>query len=452
MKIKVIEKSYSEVMEIAGQKRKHKKPIRPSMFFRTLMKLISAPDLKSARFTKEKIGMEKLGKNESALYLMNHSSFIDLEIVADLLYPRPFNIITTSDGFIGKEWLMRQIGCIPTNKFVTDTTLVRDILYAVRKKKSNVVLFPEAGYTFDGKATTLPDTTAGLIKLLGIPVVTITSFGAFSRDPLYNNLQKRNVPVHAVEKYALSAEDIKRMSAEEIDAVVSEAFSFDGFEWQHENKIKINEPFRADGLNRVLYKCPHCQAEGEMLGRGIFLTCKHCNETYVLNEYGYLEYKGKSISPESLSAENTEEAENRDGAKFKRIPDWYEWERECVKAELLEDKYSFDIPVDVCMTVDTRCIYHVGEGKLIHNKDGFKLTANDNSFSYEHKPKSSHTVNSDFNWYELGDIVSFGTNNFLFYCFPKVSGDVVSKMRLAAEELYKILKAEDIEKRAKPNG
>lgn len=101
MKIKLIEKSYDEVMALP--KGKHITPHKPDIFFRTLMKLVALPDMIKTGFKSEKIGMEKLKRGEPALYLMNHSSFIDLSIVATLLYPNPFNIITTTDGFIGKN-------------------------------------------------------------------------------------------------------------------------------------------------------------------------------------------------------------------------------------------------------------------------------------------------------------------------------------------------------------
>ena len=71
------------------------------------MLIASLPDIIATRFKANKIGMERLGKKEPAFFLMNHSCFLDLEIVPTVLYPRPFNIVATTDAFIGKAWLMR---------------------------------------------------------------------------------------------------------------------------------------------------------------------------------------------------------------------------------------------------------------------------------------------------------------------------------------------------------
>lgn len=419
MKIKVTEKPYAEVAAMpVGE---HKKPKRPNLFFRTLMKVLGGSDLKKTNFKCEEIGMEKLGKDEPALILMNHSSFIDLEIAANILYPRPFNIVCTSDGFVGKEWLMRSIGCIPTKKFVTDAALIKDMIHAIKKEKSSVLMYPEASYSFDGTATPLPESLGKCLKMLGVPVIMITTHGAFGRDPLYNNLQVRKVDVSATMEYLLSPEEIKEKSADELNAILTKAFTFDNFRWQQENQVKIAEPFRADFLNRVLYKCPHCDTEQEMEGKGITITCKHCGASYTLTEYGALE------------AVNVE-------AKFTHVPDWYAWERACVRKELEEETYRLDVPVEICMMIDMKSIYKVGEGRLVHTAEGFKLTGCDGQLNYEQKPSSSYSLYSDYYWYELGDMICVGNSDALYYCFPKEGGDVVAKTRLAAEELYKMKK------------
>lgn len=420
MKIKLIKKSYDEVM--ASKPKKRKNPKKPNIFWRTAMKLAGMPDLRSVDFKCEKVGMEKLGKKEPCLILMNHSAFIDLEIVPAMLYPRPFNIIATTDSFVGKSWLMRQIGCIPTKKFVSEMSLLRDMKYTLTKNKCSVVMFPEAGYSFDGRTTTLPNTLGKLCKILGVPLVIAITSGAFLRDPLYNNLQKRNVKVTSRLEYMLSPTQIEEMSAEDIQSLIEDKFSFDGFKYQQENNIKISEPFRADYLCRVLYKCPHCMSEGKMQGKGEKLICNACKKEYLLDEYGY------------LSATDGD-------SRFTHIPDWFDWQRKCVREELESGNYSVSYPVDICMANDITKVYSVGEGTLTHTSDGLHIVGCDGKLDFLQPPQASYSVCADFNWYEVGDVVAIGDRNALYYCFPKGVGDVVAKTRLAAEELYKIVMA-----------
>lgn len=420
MKIKFTRTDYNTLIEGArANKKPHRKPIRPNIFFRTLMKVVAQPDLIATKFTHERVGMERLGKDEPAFYLMNHSSFIDLEIAADLLYPRPFNIVATTDGFIGKDWLMHKIGCIPAKKFVSDPALVRDMLHASRKLRDDILMYPEVGYSLDGTATTLPDSLGKCVKLLGMPLVMIRTFGAFNRDPVYNNLQRRKIKVSARMEYLLSPEQIKEKSAEEINEIIFEQFAFDNFAWQRDNKVEIDEKFRADGLHRVCYKCPHCGEEGEMLGLGVSLVCNECGVKYTLDEYGV------------LVCENAE-------TKFDSVPAWYRWERECARAEVESGEYLSDFPVDIFAAVDTKKLYSIGSGRLTHDKDGFTLVSEDGQLDYHQKATANYSINADFNWYEIGDIVSVGDAECLFYCLPKTHGVSVAKLRLAAEEAYKI--------------
>ena len=418
MKIKTKYKSYESVS--AMQKAKHKRPIKPNIFWRVLIQFLSFFALLPIKFKYKKTNMDRLGKKEPCLVLMNHSCFNDFEIASTLLFPRPFNIVTTSDGFVGKNWLMRQIGCIPTQKFVTDVTLVRDIVYTVRKLKSSVLMYPEASYSFDGTATTLPESLGGLLKMLKVPVVMIETKGAFSRNPLYNNLKIRKVAIEAEMRYVLSVDDVANKSVEELNEILRKEFSFDAFRWQQENKVRISEPFRADSLNRVLYKCPNCNAEGKTEGKGTILTCNACGKQYELDEYGYMR---------ALDG-NTE---------FLHIPDWYKFERESVRREILDNKYSLSIDVDIYMLADTKCLYKVGSGHLTHNTDGFLLVGCDGKLNYSQKPKASYSLYSDYNWYEIGDMICIGNNDVLYYCFPKNCGDIVAKTRLATEEMYKII-------------
>ncbi len=419
MKVKTRVLPYDKVVSLPTEP--YRRPKRPNIFFRTLLKLVGLPDLWATRFRVEKLGMERLGKKEPCLILMNHSSFIDLEIATGVFYPRPLNIVATRDAFIGKRWLMRQLGCIPTAKFVYDVGLVKDIYRAVRENKTSVLLFPEAGYSLDGSATVLPDNFGVFLKKLGIPVVMLRTYGAFARDPLYNNLQRRRVRVSAKMEYLFSPAELQERTAEELFAVMRDRFTFDSFRWQAENGVRIAEPFRADMLHRVLYRCPHCGTEGRMKGKGVTLACHACGAAYMLSEYGKLIRIGGDPA-------------------FTYVTDWFDWQRQTVREALGEGTYRESFPVKIAMQVDTKALYFVGEGTLTHTAEGFHLSGCEGKLNYTQHSTHMYSVNVDYNFYEIGDVISFGTTKTLYYCFPTDAAVSVTKLRLATEELYRLFR------------
>lgn len=418
MKIKTKRVPLAQAMAIKPPKHKH--PGRPWFLFRTLVRLLSIGELRATKFTYEKVDMERAGKGPY-LILMNHSSFLDLKIASKIFYPKPYNIVSTTDGLVGKEWLMRVIGCTPTQKFVPDISLIGDIQYALHKKKRSVLMYPEAGYSFDGCATTLPRRLGMLLKRLKVPVVSVITQGAFLHQPLYNELHMRKTKVTATVKCILTPDEIASKSVAELDAILDETFNFDAFAYQRQHHIPIKEDNRADGLNRILYRCASCGAEGQMEGKGTTLTCHHCGKTYVLDEYGMLE---------------ATEGET----EFPHIPDWYHWERDCVKREIASGAYQMDLDVEIGILADYKALYLVGNGRLVHTPDGFTLTHENGEVLHTQPPTYSHSLNADYFWYEIGDVICVGNKDRLFYCFPREK-DVVTKARLATEELYTLAQA-----------
>ena len=167
-----------------------------------------------------------------------------------------------------------------------------------------------------------------------------------------------------------------------------------------------------------------------MEGKGIYLTCHACGKKYELDEYGFM----KATEGET---------------EFDHIPDWYAFERESVRNELINGIYKLDTEVDIYMLVDMSCIYKVGEGRLVHTKEGFHLTGCGGKLDYKQLPLSSYSLYSDYYWYEIGDVICIGTSKALYYCFPKNSGDIVAKTRLAAEELYSLISEEKRKNKAR---
>lgn len=285
-------------------------------------------------------------------------------------------------------------------------------------------MFPEASYSFDGTATPLPTHFAKFVKMLGLPVVMIQTHGAYLHDPLYNNLQLRNVKVSATMTCLLSHQEVQEKSLDEIKQVIEKNFDFDNFKEQITQKVKITEPFRADCLNRILYQCPSCLTEHEMVGEKNEIHCNHCGATYELSECGEIRKKNKETNTFGQS-------------EFPLVSDWYKWERKNVLASIKNHTYKEILDVDIYGLKDLNCIYHLGNGKLTHSEKGFDLVGDQFELKYHQEIEESYSLYSDFFWYEIGDIICIGDYSARYYCVPKTVKDVVAKVRLAAEELYK---------------
>ena len=427
MKTTIKKMDYDAVMALPRPQRKD--PRKINIFWRTLIRLLTIVGMMGTGFKYETEGFEKIGKDEPCLILMNHTCFQDMEVAYKILYPRPFNIVCSNDGFIGffglMEWLMRTIGCIPTQKFVSDVSLIRDMEYCFKKLNSSVLMYPEACYSFDGTATTLPAKMGILLKKFDVPVIMIETFGAFGRNPLYNELQiRRHVPITAKARVLYTREEIKEKTVRELSQGVEAAFGFDHFRWQKDRGLEIDQSFRADGLHRILYKCARCGAEGKMEGRGTGITCTACGKRWELTPLGELE-----------AAEGETE--------ISHIPDYYRWEREQVRQEILNGTYKLDCDVEIAMQVDYKAIYKVGFGRLTHDSSGFRLTGCDGRLSYSQPPQASYGLYADYYWYEIGDVICIGDSEKHYFLFPQ-GGEPVAKIRLAAEEMYKLYKAKKL--------
>lgn len=423
MKTTIRQMDYEKVMALPRPR--HKLPRKPNLFWRVLVRLLTIVGMAGIDFQYETEGFEKLQKDEPCLILMNHTCFQDMEVAHRILFPKAFQIVASNDGFLGlfglMEWVMRSIGCIPTQKYVSDLRLVQDMNHCFKTLKTSVLMYPEACYSFDGTATTLPSRMGILLKKFQVPVIMIETFGAFNRNPLYNELKiRKKVPITAKATVLFTKEEIQEKTVRELTEGVEAAFGFDYFRWQKEQNLHITENFRADGLHRILYKCTECGEEGSMEGRGTTITCRSCGKVHELTSLGLL---------------NALEGET----KISHIPDYYRWERQQVRQEILDGTYLLDTDVDILIQVDYKSFYRVGEGRLVHDNSGFTLTGCDGKLHYTQKPQFSYSIYCDYYWYEIDDVIGIGDNEVHYFLFPKNHAPV-AKVRLATEEMYKLYK------------
>ncbi len=417
---------WSEIVNIEVNYKNKKKyktakyPIRQPIFIVWLIWILSKIALIGKKYKVEKINME--GLKPPYILLSNHMYFIDFELVALGTFPHRVNNVVNIDGYYRRPWLMELIGAICTRKFTMDLHLIKSIK-RVLQRGDILCMYPEARYSPCGVTSYIPDAVGMLVKRNKVPVVMIIHRGNHLNSPFWNFRKKRKVPFHTTLTQILTVEQIEKMSVDEINAALREAITYDDYRYQKENGILITEPYRAEGMHKILYQCPHCLAESKMASKGAEIFCTECGKRWTLNEDG------------TLSA-------NEGETEFSHVPDWFKWEREQVKAQIERGEYSFEDEVDVYSMPRCWRFEHLGAAKLKHDvNEGFILEGEYNGAPYRvHRtPMQTNSLHIEYDYCYIKpfDCVDISTESDSFYCYPKKT-DVVTKMAFATEIIYEM--------------
>ncbi|MBR2321778.1 MAG: hypothetical protein IKA57_06540, partial [Clostridia bacterium] len=416
---------YNKDMEVQYKRKKRyntgKKPIRQPLYLTGLIWVLSRFALIGKKRKIEKINME--GLKPPYMILSNHMSFLDFELTAMATWPHRVNNVVNVDGYIKRAWLMEWIGSICTRKFTTDLKLVRSISL-VLKRGDILCMYPEARYSPCGVTSYLPPSLGKIIKKNKAPVVAVVHRGNHLVSPFWNFRKKRKVPLHTTLTQILTTEDIERMSVDEINAVVKESLTYDDYKYQKENGILIKEKFRAEGLHRILYQCPHCKTEFKMDSAETEIFCTECGKRWNLNEDGNLQ---------ALEGET----------EFPHIPDWFEWERQQVEAEVRNGTYRYEDEVDVFSLPRTQGFTKLGKGKITHDiENGWVLEGHYNGHDYriQRKPLEINSLHVEYDYFRIrrDDCFDISTEKDSFYCYPTREKKIVTKLAFATEEIYKL--------------
>ncbi len=396
-------------------------PVRTKWYLRPLTYLLSAPDVIKHGCVIKKINTE--GLKPPFVLLCNHNAFMDFKVATKAIFPWRANYVVAIDGFIGREKLLRDVGCICKRKFTDDVQLIKQLIQTI-KNGDVAIIYPEARYSLCGTTAVLPESLGKLCKLLNVPVVTLICHGHHINSPFWNLHDRKVKPTEAEFTQIYDAGSLKSASVSEINDKILEMFQYDDYKWQKERGIRVTYKNRAEGLHKVLYQCPACKTEYRMSSHKAILKCDACKKEWQMTELGELE---------AVSG----------ATEFSHIPDWYEWERDNVCAEVRNGSYSTgELPVRVDSLPNAKRFIPLGKGTLIHDRNGFRVRVTDedgDSFEMIKTVPSMYSCHIEYEYLgKYGDCVDLNTLRDTWYIYPdpEKCEFSITKMALATEELY----------------
>ena len=400
-----------------------KQPIRQRIFLKPVIWGLSFPETWMHHLKINRKNME--GVKPPYLLLCTHMAFLDFKVTTAAIFPHRASYVVAIDGFIGREWLLRNAGGICKRKFTNDIQLIRQIRHVLTKQKTILALYPEARYSLIGTTAVLPSSLGKMAKVLGVPIVVLNIHGDYLDSPCWN-LSKRKNRIEADLTRIFTPEELAKASVQQINEKIKEAFFYDEYAWQKQNKIVIDYPKRAEGLHKVLYTCPHCLTEFRMESKGSTLHCQACGKTWNMTVLGELETVSKAVDEQTVITE------------FTHIPDWYEFERSSVRKEIEQGTYKTQLEVMVDSLPNAKRFIQLGGALLSHSLEGFRLEGSfeKESFVLEKPPLTMYSCHIEYDYFGKGDCIDLSTLSDTYYIFPKGQDFSVTKMALATEELF----------------
>ena len=158
-----------------------------------------------------------------------------------------------------------------------------------------------------------------------------------------------------------------------------------------------------------------------MNSKGTILYCEECGKEWNLNEDG------------TLSAINGV-------TEFSHVPDWYNWEKEEVRKEVLNGTYRFFDDVEVYSLPRTTSVTYLGKAKVSHTiNEGFVLEGYYNKAPYRilRKPLQANSLHVEYDYVHIKpfDCFVINTEDDSYFVYP-TKPNVITKIGFAVEEIY----------------
>ena len=281
-------------------------PYRRHVWIYRFLSVLVRPVLR-AKFN---LSGEKLQADGPFLLVSNHVTGRDPLLVGVCLGGRQAYFVASEHifrlGLLTKvlHWLLAPI---PRRKASTGMDTVKACLRHLHAGHS-VCLFAEGEQCWDGRTGPIFPATGKLAKSSGAALVTFRLEGGYLSLPRWGkHICRGAVHGHPVGVY--SPEELKKLSPQEINALIERDIAEDAWERQRQRPVRYRGKRRAEGMERALYACPGCRRIGTLRTDRDRVFCP-CGFERRYTEYGFFEPR----------------------EPFETLADWDLWQRELLRA------------------------------------------------------------------------------------------------------------------------
>ncbi len=357
------------------------------------------------------------------IVVSNHASRMDYIYTGAAMLPDTLSYVAGYNEFFRAHlaFIFRLLQIIPKKNFTPDIYTIKEIARILRSG-GRVMLFPEGMSSIGGGNQPSAIGSGKLLKHFGVPVYRTRISGGYLTSTKYC-LDERPGKVHVLVDKFFTPEQLRQMSAEEIQQALDVAIQNDDYEWNKTAKNTYDgHGNMAHQMHTLLYRCPRCKQEFTMRGEGDTIRCLHCgNGARVGADYRLIPLDETCVIPDTPKR-------------------WFDDERKEVYRALLDPAFALTERVRLGTLPkfqplkDLATSEIVGEGELHLDHTGltYSGTKEGAAFSFHIEPQLLPTYGMCT---DVSRVYTFFEGVFYEF-YPQT--ECIAKWLLATEELHRM--------------
>ncbi len=329
------------------------KNVRAPRWTAFLLTFASKIYLKS--FYKVKVNRKVLKEQKRGCFLIyNHYSNKDHYLTSLAVNYRRVNYVISGHFFFNKILSI----ALPLAKAIKKEQFKPDLL-AIRKmrkviEQNGIVAIAPAGQvSVDGTPIYISPAIVKLIKMCKADVLALRIQGSHLCFPKWR-LGKRKCQITMSFDKVITAEDLEKYTDNEIYQAVVNSIAVDEYADQKQLMRKVKGKDRINGLENLLIKCPAC---GTMFSHKVekgIMSCSHCHNQVIMDEYGLLHgVKKKDVCFENEAL-------------------WYKYQKDELSKEMSNPQFSYSAKVRMSNNLkNEKVLEYVSDGVITLTKERF---------------------------------------------------------------------------------
>jgi len=312
---------------------------KPNIFFYCLMQGL-AWFIARFVFHRRFIRNEIKGKKGPFVIIANHQAKLDFTTLIGAT-GRPMSIVVSNSFYQSMpiKKILDYLGMIPKQQFQTTIGDMKR-MKSVIDNGEILVLYPAGLMCENGLSTPIPAATYKFLKLLNADIYVARVTGTYFAMPKWaNNLRPGKTYLDIYKLF--SKEELASSNVDEIQKKADTALLFDAYREQEQQRIHYKNGGNIEGLENVLYQCPHCKTEfSTQIREKQSIFCTDCGYELYSDEYGFL-HPSKEFGPD-----------------LRYVSDW---------SSLIYDTLKEQIKLNLDMTLESNTKIHM----IDYNKHAF---------------------------------------------------------------------------------